>query len=60
MAEPTSHKLIVRADDEWFIVSGNPTVGYTTRHVTDTAIVGMFKRSWQAVGAAHAHGQDTE
>lgn len=57
MAEPVSHKLVVRDDDEWFVVSGNPTIGYTTRRVIDTVTVGMFKRSWQAVGAAHAWGE---
>lgn len=55
MAEPVSHKLIVRSDDEWFVVSGNPTIGYTTRHITGSVIVAECKRSWQAVAAAHSH-----
>lgn len=57
MAEPISHKLIVRNDDEWFIVTGNPTIGYTTRHITATTTIGEHRRSWQAVAAAHAHQQ---
>lgn len=57
MAEPISHKLIVRDDGEWFIVSGNPSIGYTCTHVLERYQVGHFKRSWQAVDAANDHGE---
>ena len=52
MAEPISHKLIVREDGEWFVISGNPSIGYTCTHVLERYQVGHFKRSWQAVEEA--------
>lgn len=51
MSPPTSHKLIVRDDGHMFVVSGNPSVGYTCRHAT-LETVSEHKRSWQAVTAA--------
>lgn len=56
MAEPVSHKLIVRPDGRQFIITGNPTVGYHCDQIVKLVCCGQFKRSWQAV--AHAHSID--
>lgn len=53
MAEPVSSKLIVRPDGRRFIVTGNPTIGYDCEEIVDSIDIGLFKRSWQAVAAAH-------
>lgn len=58
MAEPISHKLIVRDDGEWFVVTGNPSIGYICHRVGTRHEVGQFKRSWQAVAAAYAEASD--
>lgn len=56
MAEPVSEKLISRPDGRRFIVVGNPTIGYQCLEITAFHDLGQFKRSWQAVAAAHEAG----
>jgi hypothetical protein len=53
LAEPISRKLIVRPDGRMFIVTGNPTVGYDCHEIVEAVDLGHYRRSWQAVAAAH-------
>lgn len=46
-----THKLVEGRHGHFYVVSGNPEIGYTL-HACETETVGHYKRSWQAVARA--------
>lgn len=59
MAAPVTHKLVIGRHGEYFIVVGNPDIGYTLLQAVDVDEVGRYRRSHQAVHRA-THGIDSE
>lgn len=52
MSAPVSHELVTH-DGRYYIVEGNPDVGYTTLIVVMSDVVGTYKRKWQAKQAIY-------